>query len=112
MLSLGGYLKKKENLSARLGDVLSYMYLASMVLKHHENQGRPKADLPIVEWACHHLLYRAQEQLHSFLRNFPNRLMAAVMRILIFPRGLTYSAPSDRRGGEIAELMMAPTEAR
>ena len=41
MLTLGGYLKKKENLSARLGDVLSYMYLASMVLKHHENQGRP-----------------------------------------------------------------------
>ena len=40
MLSLGGYLKKKENLSARLGDVLSLLYLASMVLKHHENQGR------------------------------------------------------------------------
>ena len=41
MLTLGGYLKKKENLSARLGDVLSAMYLASMVLKHHENQGAP-----------------------------------------------------------------------
>ena len=41
MLTLGGYLKKKENLSARLGDVLSCMYLASMVLKHHENQGAP-----------------------------------------------------------------------
>ena len=52
MLSLGGYLKKKENLSARLGDVLSCMYLASMVLKHYENQGRPAADLPIVEYAC------------------------------------------------------------
>ena len=52
MLTLGGYLKKKENLSARLGDVLSAMYLASMVLKHYENQGRPEADLPLVEWAC------------------------------------------------------------
>src|SRR6266853_838450 len=30
MLTLGGYLKKKESLSARLGDVLSCMYLASM----------------------------------------------------------------------------------
>ena len=40
MLTLGGYLKKKEGLSARLGDVLSCLYLASMVLKHHENQGR------------------------------------------------------------------------
>ena len=72
MLSLGGYLKKKENLSARLGDVLSSMYLASMVLKHYENQGRPPEDLPIVQWACMTLLYKAQEQLHSFLRNFPD----------------------------------------
>jgi acyl-CoA dehydrogenase len=52
MLTLGGYLKKKESISARLGDVLSYMYLASMVLKHYDNQGRPEADLPLVEWSC------------------------------------------------------------
>ena len=78
MLTLGGYLKKKENLSARLGDVLSAMYLASMVLKHHENQGRPAEDLPIVEWACRNQLYKAQEQLHDFLRNFPNRFLAGV----------------------------------
>src|ERR1044072_6973280 len=88
MLTLGGYLKKKENLSARRGDVLSCMYLASMVLKHHENQGRPDADLPVVEWACRNLLYTAQEQLHSFLRNFPNRVLGGVMRLLILPRGL------------------------
>jgi acyl-CoA dehydrogenase len=112
MLTLGGYLKKKENLSARLGDVLSCMYLASMVLKHHENQGRPDADLPIVEWACRNLLYRAQEQLHGFLRNFPNRFLAGVMRLLILPRGLTYSAPSDRLGLSLAELVMTPTESR
>jgi len=112
MLSLGGYLKKKENLSARLGDVLSSMYLASMVLKHHENQGRPDADLPLVEYACRLLLYQAQEQLHSFLRNFPIRWLAAVMRLVIFPRGLTYSAPGDHLNPQIAELVMNPGEAR
>ena len=112
MLTLGGYLKKKENLSARLGDVLSYMYLASMVLKHHENQGRQEEDLPIVEWACRNLLYQAQEQLHGFLRNFPNRLLAAVMRTLIFPGGLVYSAPADRLGRKVAALVTAPSEAR
>src|SRR6202043_1474230 len=95
MLTLGGYLKKKENLSARLGDVLSSMYLASMVLKHHENQARPQEDLPIVEWACRNLLYHAQEQLHGFLRNCPNRALAGAMRTLIFPRGRVYSAPDD-----------------
>jgi acyl-CoA dehydrogenase len=112
MLSLGGYLKKKENLSARLGDVLSSMYLASMVLKHYENQGRPEADLPLVEHACRSLLYEAQEQLHGFLRNFPVRWLAAVMRFLIFPRGRTYSAPSDKLNPLIAELVMNPGEAR
>ena len=112
MLTLGGYLKKKEGLSARLGDVLSCMYLASMVLKHHENQGKPEADLPIVEWACRDLLYAAQEQLHGFLRNFPNAFLAGVMRALIFPRGLTYSAPGDRLGRQLAELVTMPSESR
>ncbi len=112
MLALGGYLKKKETLSARLGDVLSMMYLASMVLKHHANQGSPKADLPLIDWACRSLLYQAQEQLHQFLRNFPNRALAALMRFVIFPRGLTYFPPSDRSGREIANLVMTPGEAR
>jgi acyl-CoA dehydrogenase len=112
MLSLGGYLKKKENLSARLGDVLSSMYLASMVLKHYENQGRPPEDLPIVQWACMTLLYKAQEQLHSFLRNFPIRSLAWLMRLLIFPRGLTYSAPNDRIGRAIVDSIMTPSATR
>ena len=112
MLTLGGYLKKKENLSARLGDVLSAMYLASMVLKHHENQGRPAEDLPIVEWACRNLLYHAQEQLHGFLRNFPNRPLAVLMRAVVFPRGRYYSAPSDRLGRHVAELISAPSPTR
>jgi acyl-CoA dehydrogenase len=112
MLTLGGYLKKKENLSARLGDVLSCMYMASMVLKHYENQGRRPEDLPIVEWACRSLLYKAQEQLHGFLRNFPNAVIAGLLRFFIFPAGLQYSAPDDRLGRKLADLVLAPTEAR
>jgi len=112
MLSLGGYLKKKENLSARLGDVLSCMYLASMVLKHYENQGRKPEDLPIVEWACRDLLYKAQEQLHAFLRNFPIRWLAGLMRFCIFPNGLHYSAPDDRLGRQLASLVLEPSAVR
>ena len=112
MLTLGGALKRKELLSARLGDVLSYIYLASMVLKHYRDQGEPDADLPLVEWACRTLMYRAQEQLHGFLRNFPNRWVAAVLRVMIFPRGRTFSSPSDELGQQIVELMINPTETR
>jgi acyl-CoA dehydrogenase len=112
MLTLGGYLKKKETISARLGDVLSAMYLSSMVLKHHENRGRPVEELPVVEWACRELLYQAQEQLHSVLRNFPHRPIAALARALMFPRGLTYFAPADRLGRAVADLVLSDSEMR
>jgi acyl-CoA dehydrogenase len=112
MLILGGELKRRESLSARLGDVFSSIYLASMVLKHYENQGRPGADFPLVEWSCRTLLYQAQEQLHGFLRNFPNRPVAAGLRALIFPRGRTYSAPADELGQRIVDLITYPTESR
>jgi acyl-CoA dehydrogenase len=112
MLTLGGYLKKKESLSARLGDVLSCMYLASMVLKHYENEGRPEEDLPLVEWTCRTLLYKAQEQLHTFLRNFPNRPLAALMRLFIFPRGQTYHAPGDRLAHTLVDEIVRPSTTR
>ena len=112
MLSLGGGLKRRELLSARLGDVLSYLYLTSMVLKHYRNQGEPPEDFPIVEWACRTLLYRAQEQLHGLLRNFPNRFVAATLRMLIFPRGRIFSSPSDETGQQITELIINDTPTR
>ena len=112
MLTLGGKLKQRELLSARLGDVFSSMYLASTVLKHFENQGRNAQDLPLVEWSIRTLMYQAQEQLHSFLRNFPNRWVAGLLRVLIFPRGRTYFSPSDSQAQDIVDLIINPTEAR
>jgi len=112
MLTLGGKLKIKELLSARLGDVLSCMYLASAVLKHFEDQGRRATDIPLVEWSVRTLMYQAQEQLHSFLRNFPNRSVAFILRSVIFPRGRTYSSPSDDLGQKIVALITETGEAR
>jgi acyl-CoA dehydrogenase len=112
MLTLGGGLKKRELLSARLGDVLSSIYLASCVLKHFENQGRRATDLPLVEWSVRTLMYQAQEALHGFLRNLPNRWAAMFLRIFIFPRGRTYSAPSDELSARVVELVSTPGEAR
>lgn len=112
MLSLGGSLKKRERISARLGDMLSYMYLVSMVLKHYEDQGRPEEDLPFVEWACRDLIYKLQEQLHSLLRNFPGRFIPGLLRLLVFPRGRSFSAPSDALGHRIADALITDNPAR
>ena len=112
MLTLGGDLKKRELLSARLGDILSSMYLASCVLKHFENQGRRATDLPLVEWSVRTLMYQAQEALHAFLLNFPNRPISWFLRFFIFPRGRTYKIPSDDIGRRVVELVTTPGEAR
>jgi len=112
MLTLGGGLKKRELLSARLGDVLSSIYLASCVLKHFEDQGRRATDLPLVEWSVRTLMYEAQEALHAFLRNLPNRWAAMLLRVFIFPRGRTYSAPADEIGNKVVDLITQSGEAR
>jgi acyl-CoA dehydrogenase len=112
MLTLGGDLKKRELLSARLGDILSSMYLASCVLKHFENEGRRATDLPLVEWSVRTLMYQAQESLHAFLLNIPNRGVSWFLRFFIFPRGRTYKNPSDELGSRVVDIITTPGEAR
>jgi acyl-CoA dehydrogenase len=112
LLVLGGDLKRRERLSARLGDLLSYLYLASAVLKRFEDEGHPEIDVPLVEWSCRWLIYQFQEKAHDFLRNFPNRALAVFLRMLVFPTGRTYSAPSDRLSREVAHLLTSVNEAR
>lgn len=112
MLVMGGNLKRREKLSARLGDVLSQLYIASAALKRFAEQGQPEADIPLVQWVCEDSLFRIQEALHGFLRNFPNRPLAWLMRLMIFPRGRFWSQPRDSLGRSLSERVMSPGEAR
>ena len=112
MLILGGTLKRKEKLSARLGDVLSNMYLCSATLKRFEDDGRPESDLPLLHWAMQDGLYRIQEAFDGVLQNFPSRPAAWLLRRLIFPLGKCAVPPSDELGHRVASLMLQPGEAR
>ncbi|WP_345813804.1 acyl-CoA dehydrogenase [Paraburkholderia sp. PREW-6R] len=112
MFVLGGDLKRRERISARLGDVLSQLYLISATLKRFEDEGRQNEDLPLVRWGVEDSLYRAQQALDGVLANFPNRLAAGLVRVLAFPFGLPHREPSDQLGSEIAELMQKPGAAR
>ncbi len=112
MLVLGGKLKFKEKLSGRLGDVLSYLYIASSLLKRYEDQGRPVADQPFLAWAFHECVWRMQMALDGVLRNFPVRPVAWLLRALVFPLGRREVPPSDRLGRRVAALLTAPNEAR
>jgi acyl-CoA dehydrogenase len=112
MLSLGGKLKQKERLSARLGDVLSHLYIGSAMLKRYEDQGRPVADQPLLAWAMHDSIYKMQMALDGFLRNFPIRPVAWLLRVLVFPLGLRETAPGDRLGHRVASILLTPSESR
>ena len=60
MGTLGGALKRKEKLSARLGDILSLLYLCSATLKRYEDEGRQEADAPLMHWAIWDAMFKAQ----------------------------------------------------
>ncbi|TFH09349.1 MAG: acyl-CoA dehydrogenase [Nitrosomonadales bacterium] len=112
MLMLGGSLKRKEKLSARLGDILSMLYLCSATLKRFEDDGRPVSDLPLLQWSIQDALYRMQLAFYGLLDNFPSRIMAWKLRLLVFPLGRAFSPPSDELGHEVAKVLMASGEAR
>jgi acyl-CoA dehydrogenase len=112
MLVLGGELKRREKLSARLGDVLSQLYLCSAVLKRFEDDGRQVEDIPLLDWALQDGLFRIQTAFDGVVQNFPNHFAALILRALIFPTGQCRKPPSDQVGHEIATLLSTQGSAR
>lgn len=116
MFLCGGTLKRRERLSARLGDILSQLYLASSVLKRYEDDGRPKDDLPLVRWGLLDCLNRIEESFYSIFENLPWPVVAWLLRALIFPLvmpyGREFAPPRDPLGHAVVGLMMTPGPSR
>src|SRR5260221_7459525 len=112
MLAMGGALKRKEKISGRLGDVLSMLYLVSATLKHYEDQGRHKEDIPMIRWVVRDLLYTAQEAIDQILSNFPIKSLATLLRWTIFPLGMSFRPPLDSRNHECAKILLEPGASR
>ncbi|MET0050391.1 MAG: acyl-CoA dehydrogenase [Candidatus Thiodiazotropha sp.] len=112
LMTLGGALKRKERLSARLGDILSNLYIASACLKRYVDEGEKPEDLPLLEWALDDSLYRIQHALRSLLRNMPIRPAAWLLRGLIFPTGLPFHKTTDQLDHRVAESLLQPGECR
>jgi len=112
LLTFGGSLKRKESISGRLGDILSYLYILSAVLKQYQDQGNHAEDLPIVKWASLTCLFEIQEAIEGVLTNFPNRWLARLLRFIIFPAGMRFTKPNDKIGFKAAQLLLSPTATR
>ncbi|QVM98184.1 acyl-CoA dehydrogenase [Pseudomonas sp. SORT22] len=105
MMLLGGELKRRERLSARLGDVLSHLYLSSAALKRYHDLNSPEYLQPLLRWALEESLGQAEKALDRLLDNFPNRLLGCALRLVVFPFGRRHTGPSDELDAEIAELI-------
>ncbi|KAF7773723.1 hypothetical protein PCIT_a0035 [Pseudoalteromonas citrea] len=95
MLGLGGSLKRREMLSARLGDVLSHLYLASCALKKYEHDGRQQGDLPSVSYAVEHSLSEGFRALDEFFDNFTHPIFAFLLKSWTHITGHGCKLPSD-----------------
>lgn len=109
---LGGSLKRRERLSARLGDILSHLYLGSAVLKRYDEQGRLHEDLPFVHWAMQDSLHQIDLAIDDFIRNFPVAPIAWMLRALVQPLGKRFDRPSDTLEHKIAHILQNPCSAR
>lgn len=112
MLVMGGDLKRKECLSARLGDVLSQLYLASSVLKYYQDLHAQPDDLPYVEWILQGCLHDIQQAFEGFFDNFPHTVLAKTLQRLVFPFGRCYPAPKDALTQRLAQHMMEASKLR
>jgi acyl-CoA dehydrogenase len=112
VMLLGGSLKRREALSGRLADALSYLYLGSAVLKYFLDSGEKKADRVLLDWASQYCLYQVQEALLELYRNLPVKAVGWALRLVTFPLGRRFHLPNDRLNHRVAHLLQQPSEAR
>ena len=110
-LTLGGALKREEMLSARMGDILSEMYILSAALKRWDDEGRQDADLPLLHYAAAGAFKRIQTALDEVIVNLPARWAAWLLRFLTLP-GATQRGPDDRLVAACSDLIYEPSATR
>lgn len=115
LVTLGGALKKKETLSGRFADALSWMVLLACALRKFEARGRPEAERPFLEWSARTALAEIQAAFLGIVRNFPVPVLGAVLAgpvaawLRLNPVG---SPPDDRTAGAVAGAIQEPGAAR
>jgi acyl-CoA dehydrogenase len=95
LLTLGGKLKRKEMISARLGDILSNLFMISACLKNHKDKGQNKNDLAVTIVSCKICLNDIEKAFEGLFYNLPNKFLARILRRIVFPWGSERFQPTD-----------------
>ncbi|BBN83394.1 acyl-CoA dehydrogenase [Pseudoalteromonas sp. A25] len=112
LLVLGGKLKQAEMLSARLGDVMSYLYAAMASIKYYEQKvavADRQAAAPYFHYATRWALQNAENALHKFLDNFPASGTRKFMRVITMHYTYRMPAIGDDLVRELAKAAQMDT---
>ncbi len=112
LIVLGGSLKRRERISARLGDVLSQLYLASAALKYYHDHQQTESDLDYLNWSVQHCLAKVQVAFNELFNNLPGWWMGRLLKLCIFPFGQAYYQPADALTKKLVAQMITCTPIR
>ncbi len=112
ILANGSQLKRKESISARLGDILSQLYMSSAILNHYYHNNEPEEELPLACLASKLCFYEAQQAFNQVLANSPFTLLWKILQWVIFPWGKPFSMPKFALSEQVAQLFSSPSETR
>ena len=112
LIFLGGGLKRKERLSARLADSMAYLYMAAATLRLAGKNQTSQDHQTHATWALTYCFYHSQKAMIDFCRNFPVRWIGVVIRCLVLPWGQSMRYPSDKISHQLSQLMQHPNDYR
>ncbi len=115
MGTLGGQLKLKEKLTGRYADVLSWMYLATSVLRRYEAEGFRKDHRDVFDWSMQYAMNEIQKGFDGIFANFDVPLLGFLFRgpIGFWARVNSLGhGPGDRLGHKVAQAIQRPGEFR
>ncbi|MGN7503269.1 MAG: acyl-CoA dehydrogenase [Alphaproteobacteria bacterium] len=109
---LGAKLKFKERASAKFGDVLSHLYIASSVIRQYEKRGANPAELSLARYAIEDNLHKAHEALTDVLQKdtypmggFFGNVVRLKLKVLSGTFGHRHKKPSGKLQDEITKSL-------
>lgn len=115
ILLFGASLKKKEFLTGRLADVLSWQFIALSILRRFEESGEADRDLPLFKWSIENAFYNIQKAWEQIYENY------SVPVYGIWKKYVSYSLirlnsfgkyPNDKLSQNVCDAVLNDSEAR
>lgn len=111
ILTMGDQLNRKERLSGRLSNILSYLYIGSEVMKYYEFENEREMEL-VMRWVRESLLYHIEQEFNEFLVNLLHQGLARFLCSIVLLLGKQIKPPTNKLGEMDTELFLYLSQVR